>query len=579
MSNSRLRSLVYQIIARPDSWHHDYIDIMEQALDRNEVIDVPENFSELTVGDQILSRIHNTNEALNAFAAILDKTRFKMIILDTDYRVIYRNQNAASLYTYLQRAPHCNRLRLCVESEVALAAKQNQKRVNQTRYSGLCAVDYQDQHQQQLHLRTVHNRDDIDGTVSTYYLLLAVEQQTDGKQLNPKLVARYRLTDKEQSVLVELINGHCIRQIASHSFVSENTVKTHLKSLFRKTETKSQAAIVRLVLTDESQILDSYFGTRDGAAPEDDFATPDGSAAQLGFRNIGNIINRTRYQPSNDKFLTLDNDLKVSYREYGPADGKAIIVCHNSYGCRLTIPHGYDDICRRQNKRIIIPDRPGFGLTSYHPDHLNNWNRLLAEFIEQLGINSYDLLGTDLGSVIALDFAAHADHRLNRVRLSAPIFVNIKADIDYLIGIFATVARLIHTSKQFALEIYELWLKSVTMNLPMHYRSMLESSLGSAERRLFHNHQTIDLMIQGFRQASSNGAKGIANEMVHCLSPRKLDLSKIKVPVDLWWGTEDNRITLKGIENLASQLGSANIHVREGYSEHIYYALFEDIIT
>jgi pimeloyl-ACP methyl ester carboxylesterase/DNA-binding NarL/FixJ family response regulator len=561
MGNSRFSGLVYRIIASPDRWHHDYIEIMHQALAENDAIDAPENFSELAIGDQILNRIRNTNEALIAFGTLLDKSRFKMIILDDAYRVIYRNQNAAALYTYVQQAPHCNRLKLCVENKVALAAEHNEQLVSQTTHSGLCAVDYLDQNQEQLHLRTIHNHDDINGSLSTYYLLLVVDQQTCGKMLNPELVERYQLTEKEQSVLLELINGHGIRQIASNSFVSENTVKTHLKSLYRKTETKSQAAIVRLVLTDESQILDTYFGTKDG------------------FSSKHSLLYNERPEMSKDKFMLLDNDLKVAYREYGPADGKPIIVCHNSYGCRVTIPHGYEDICRRQNKRIIIPDRPGFGLTPYVQGHPNNWNSMLAEFIEQLGIQSYDLLGMDLGSVIALDFAAQADDRLKRVRLSSPMFVNTKTDTGYLIGIFAPVTKLIQVSKRFALQIYELWLKSVTINLSLHYRSMLEAGLGSAERELFINNNTIDLMIEGFRQASSKGLDGISHEMVHCLSPRNLDLSNITVPVDLWWGTEDSRITLEGVENIASPLANAKVHVREGYSEYIYYALFEDIIS
>jgi hypothetical protein len=108
---------------------------------------------------------------------------------------------------------------------------------------------------------------------------------------------------------------------------------------------------------------------------------------------------------------------------------------------------------------------------------------------------------------------------------------------------------------------------------------MLEKGLGSAETELARDGKTIELMIEGFSQASSRGLDGSSNEMVYCLSPRNLDLSKITVPVDLWWGTEDNRITIAGVEHLASQLANAKVHVREGYSEYIYYALFEDIIA
>jgi len=555
MDNSRFSSLIFRIIGEPGRWLHDYNDIMNQVLDETDTIDGPETFSELETGDQILSRISNTNEALMAFSSLLDKSRFKMIILDEAYNMIYHNQNAKALYAYVRQSPNCNRLKLGIQNKVRLAAEHNELLFNQNRHDGLCAVNYTDQNHEQLYLRTIHSQHEIDGTLSTCHLLLVVDRQANGKKLNPELVNRYQLTDKEQSVLVNLIHGHGIKQIAANLFVSENTVKTHLKSLFRKTETKSQSDIVRLVLTDESQILDTYFSSNDV------------------------VLQTLRCEPSNDKFITLANGLNVAYREYGPADGYPIVVCHSGFGCRVTIPHDYEDICHRQNKRIIIPDRPGFGLTPFVQGHPSNWSGMLSEFIDKLGLQHYDILGTVLGSIIALDFAVEADDRLKRVRLSSPVFINTRADTVYLSGVFAPSTRLIRASKRLAHEMYQLWLKSVTVNLSVHYRSMLEKGLGSAEAELALDGQTIELMIEGFRQGSSRGIDGMSNELVHCLSPRNLDLSKITIPVDLWWGTEDNRITIEGVKHLASQLGDATIHVREGYSEYIYYALFEDIIA
>ncbi len=554
MDNSLFSSLVYRIIGKPDRWHNDYIDIMHQVLDETDAIDDPENFSELAIGDQILSRISGTNEALMAFSTLLDKSRFKMIILDDAFRMIYRNKNAEDLYNLVQKTQNSSKLKLVVLDKVKLAAEQNHKLHHEGNQSGLYAVDYRDQNNEQLYLRSIQSRRDNNDLLSTFYLLLVVDQSANNKALNTGLVERYEFTDKEQSVLINLIHGKNIKQIASSSFVSENTIKTHLKALFRKTDTKSQADIVRLVLTDESQILDTYFGNDD-------------------------VLDNLPTESAKDNFVTLKNGTKIAYREYGPADGHPIIVCHNGYGCRVTIPMGYEDICQRQNKRIIIPDRPGYGLTPYIKSHPNSWNAMLSEFIDELELTQYDLLGTVLGSVIALNFAVEADTRLKRVRLSSPVFVNHKKDTEYLIGIFAPSTRLIQASKRFAREIYELWLKSVTMNLSSHYRNMLENSLGNAEREIFHSNNTIELMIDGFRQASSSGLDGISHEMVYCLSPRNVDLSKISVPVDLWWGDDDNRINLEGVKNLASQLPNAELHLREGYSEHIYYALFEDIIS
>ena len=108
---------------------------------------------------------------------------------------------------------------------------------------------------------------------------------------------------------------------------------------------------------------------------------------------------------------------------------------------------------------------------------------------------------------------------------------------------------------------------------------MLQTSFGSAERALFENHNTINLMVDGFREGSSKSLDGIATEMVFALSPRKLDLQAIKIPVELWWGSEDNRVTLEGVEKLAAALPNSTLRVCEGYSEHIYYAKFAEILN
>jgi len=553
LGNSRFSSLVYRIIGKPDRWHHDYIDVMHKVLDETESIDDPENFSELQIGDQILERISVTNDAMMAFGTLLDKSRFKMIMLDGAFNMVYHNQNAQSLRIHLQQNAKPNKLKPHVLNKVALASRQNEALYAEGKHDGLCAVDYLDQNQEQIYLRSIHKQDQVDGALSTQHLLLVADQTNNAKALNPELIDRYSLTDKEQSVLVKLLHGNDIKQIANSSFVSENTVKTHLKSLYRKTGVNSQSSIVRLVLTDEAQILENYFGSKEP-------------------------INERSSKLSLDKFITLSGGLTVAYREYGPANGHPIIVCHSGYGCRVTIPHGYQELCQRQNKRIIIPDRPGFGLTPQISGSPEQWNALLSEFIELLGIESYDLLGTILGSVIALNFATQADSKLKKVRLSSPVFVNTQGDSDYLSGIFAPVTRLIRASKRFTLEIYQLWLKSVRVNLSLHYRNMLETSFGTAEHRLF-SKNTIDLMVEGFQYGSINGIEGISNEMVYCLSPKEVDLGKVSVPVELWWGNEDTRISLEGVKNIAKQLPNATIHVREGYSEYIYYALFEDIIS
>ena len=66
--------------------------------------------------------------------------------------------------------------------------------------------------------------------------------------------------------------------------------------------------------------------------------------------------------------------------------------------------------------------------------------------------------------------------------------------------------------------------------------------------------------------------------MVFCMTPLNLDPSSFSKPIELWYGTEDKRITEAGARALSEQFDNCTLHIREGYSEHLYYALFEEII-
>jgi DNA-binding NarL/FixJ family response regulator len=54
------------------------------------------------------------------------------------------------------------------------------------------------------------------------------------------------LTEREQFILAELIEGHCAVEIASAAFVSISTVRSHIKSILQKLGVSSQLAAVAL---------------------------------------------------------------------------------------------------------------------------------------------------------------------------------------------------------------------------------------------------------------------------------------------------------------------------------------------
>jgi DNA-binding NarL/FixJ family response regulator len=62
--------------------------------------------------------------------------------------------------------------------------------------------------------------------------------------------ADYRLTERESEVVTFLARGMSNRDIADAMILSENTVKTHLKSIFQKIGVSSRAQAVARIVTD-----------------------------------------------------------------------------------------------------------------------------------------------------------------------------------------------------------------------------------------------------------------------------------------------------------------------------------------
>ncbi|WP_414644836.1 helix-turn-helix transcriptional regulator [Bradyrhizobium sp.] len=65
----------------------------------------------------------------------------------------------------------------------------------------------------------------------------------------------YKLTETELRVLFAIVSGDGVAEAAEILGVAPTTVRTHLQSIFRKTETKRQSSLVKLVASLASPFL------------------------------------------------------------------------------------------------------------------------------------------------------------------------------------------------------------------------------------------------------------------------------------------------------------------------------------
>jgi len=92
---------------------------------------------------------------------------------------------------------------------------------------------------------------DVTGTLSTRQSSVAVLISEPAAQIKPspqQLREQFGFTPAESRLAAELAAGHTLKRAAECLSISIHTARTHLKSLFAKTETRRQADLIRKLL-------------------------------------------------------------------------------------------------------------------------------------------------------------------------------------------------------------------------------------------------------------------------------------------------------------------------------------------
>ena len=210
-------------------------------------------------------------------------------------------------------------------------------------------------------------------------------------QLAQVLETTFALTGAEVEVLKHLTLGKNTKEIADETQRSAQTVKTHVRSLLAKTETKSQGELVRMSLSLCSVVL-TY--TQYENSPVD-----------------------SSNQANQYKSVTLKDGRRLDYLDLCAPNGAPFLLLHrNICLCRLTAQS--ECMLASAGLRMIVPIRAGFGYSSPLPrgaDAAETGASDIVELIDQLGLTCVPVVcnGGDLH--LATLLAQQAPARITKI--------------------------------------------------------------------------------------------------------------------------------------------------------------------
>ena len=123
-------------------------------------------------------------------------------------------------------------------------------------------------------------------------------------------------------------------------------------------------------------------------------------------RGIGTSCSRE------NQSLSLPDGRVLGYSEYGLETGYPVMFFHGFPSSRLEA-HGADEIACRRQLRIIAPDRPGFGLSTFQAHRrITDWPADVQALASHLRLSRFAVLGGSGGGPYALACALKLPHEM-----------------------------------------------------------------------------------------------------------------------------------------------------------------------
>ncbi|UPW17182.1 alpha/beta fold hydrolase [Agarivorans sp. TSD2052] len=361
----------------------------------------------------------------------------------------------------------------------------------------------------------------------------------------------YHLTPKEARIVNYIAQGMSPPDIADKIFVSYNTVRTQLKSVFKKTGVSSQSELASLVLTGPWGMLSQ-------------------NSRHFGFSEIQN---------SDAKYFTLADQRVLCYQEYGDPKGKALVYCHSILGCRLENFFDQIDIAKQLGLRLISVDRPGFGGSDYCEGYsFLKWAEDLNALLTHLNLDKVELVGYATGGVYAACCAATIPEKISHLTIISSGDA-LTFDSDY-----QATAKLYRMHMKLARDfpsMHRLFTNILDKGLhkdPNKLFKVLARDLEGTDVELFESPQFKDKFGRYLKESKTQGGNAFSDEVRQVMAPWGFNIEDVKLSTQLFHGEQDKHIPLVLAERFVERAANASITVYPDQGHYMIYRQWPNIL-
>ncbi len=263
--------------------------------------------------------------------------------------------------------------------------------------------------------------------------------------------------------------------------------------------------------------------------------------------------------------IKLDNRLKLmsgpslSYAEYGDPAGKPVLHFHGMPSSRFELfTSSSDEIATQLGLRVIVPDRPGVGLSDYFPYSLLTWPDIVSEFADVLNLDHFAIEGFSSGGKYVAACAWKIPQRINAASI---ISGNTACDLP---GVRATLSKLdilLYTLADRIPWLLRLLLWVVANRVRKSPAAIFDlfTDVSEVDKNALSRPEIQALLSKMVVGAFQQGTRGAALDWKLEARPWGFSLQEIHLPVFIWHGLQDRLVPAEQARITAQAIPAARL--------------------
>jgi pimeloyl-ACP methyl ester carboxylesterase len=282
----------------------------------------------------------------------------------------------------------------------------------------------------------------------------------------------------------------------------------------------------------------------------------------------------------NTHVIELPDGRELAYSEAGAPEGTPVLAFHGTPGSRRQVlfPQA-DEVAQRAGVRLIAPDRPGYGHSTFHPGRtLGDWSADVDALADHLGVDRFAVVGISGGGPHALVCAALLPSRVRRAGIVSGIAPVLSVeDTEGMMRTNQILASLARRSEHAVLPMTSLT-SSTARRWPDRMLKAMTSQLPPSDVAILQRPAILAAFVDDARRSSRTAGRAAAQDMTLFVRPWGFELADITVPVDFWQGDADRNVPASHARRQAALVPGATLHEFPGEGHLLVIDRLDEIL-